>query len=275
MENKERELSLFEFLKQAREKQKLTLKQISQKSRIHIKYLEAIESGDLKEIPSVYDKLFFQTYLSFIEVEDSQKIMDEYLVIRGEGKLPDKFIDLEIKNDENIFSHIKKIYFIIPALILIVIVIILAMYTKQSDDQGKKPVKELTVKDVVAEINKKETEKKLAAQIVKDSLEQKGNVLVNITATEKTWLRVIKDHQDTTEYMLKLDNQITISADSVLTFLVGNANGLKMKVNGKDEGKIGKKGEIITFMKVTSQGIVAKQIKQSIKESRIDTLQNN
>ena len=79
--------------------------------------------------------------------------------------------------------------------------------------------------------------------------------------------------------MLKSGNNIKILADSVMTFLIGNANGLKMNINGKDEGRIGKKGEIIPFMKVTSKGIVAKKIKKEstipVKESKIDTSSNN
>ncbi len=275
MKNNDIDLTLFELLKKTRENQKLTLKEISQKSRISIKYLEALELGNYKEIPSIYDKLFFQTYLSFLNIENKDKILDEYNVIRGEGQLPEKFTDIEIKNDGNFFNHIKKIYFILPALVLIIIVIILAMYTKQDDDQGMLPVKELTVKDVVEEINKKELEEIVAAQSIKDSLAGKEKVSVDIFALEKTWIRVIKDHKDTTEYMLILNDKIVISADSVLTFLIGNANGLKMTVNGKDEGKIGNKGEIITFMKVTPKGIVAKNIKQPIKGNKVDTLQNN
>jgi transcriptional regulator with XRE-family HTH domain len=283
MENEDRELTLFELLKATREKQKLTLKDISRKSRIHIKYLEAIESGNYKDIPAVYDKLFFQTYISFLDVDDKEKLMEEYRVIRGERQLPDKFNDRvnKINNggSADSLNHIKKIYFIIPTAILIVIVLILAMYTKDADEQGAPPVKELSVKEVVAEYNKEEEAKKAAEQALKDSIAQAGKLNVDIIGLEKTWMRVIKDHKDTTEYLLKLDDKVTLSADSVMTFLIGNANGLKLSVNGKEGEKVGNKGEIITFMKVTSEGIVAKKIKQAgqsaKKEAKSDTLRNN
>ena len=58
--------SLFERLKKIRIQQNLDLSEISSKSRIQIKYLEAIESGNIEQIPNVYDKLFFQTYISFL-----------------------------------------------------------------------------------------------------------------------------------------------------------------------------------------------------------------
>ncbi len=283
MENEDRELTLFELLKAAREKQKLTLKDISQKSRIHIKYLEAIESGNYKDIPAVYDKLFFQTYISFLDINDKEKLMEEYRVIRGERQLPDKFSDRANKTGSGdkagSGNQIKKIYFIIPTAVLIIIVLILAMYTKDADEQGAPPVKELSVKEVVAEYNKEEEAKKAAEQALKDSIAQAGKLNVDIFGLEKTWMRVIKDHKDTTEYLLKPDDKVALSADSVMTFLIGNANGLKLSVNGKDEGKVGNKGEIITFMKVTSQGIVAKKVKQAgqsaKKEAKSDTLQSN
>ncbi|GEM_PF-1445122 len=283
MENDDRELTLFELLKTTREKQKLTLKDISQKSRIHIKYLEAIESGNYKDIPSVYDKLFFQTYISFLDIEDKESLMEEYRVIRGERQLPDKFGDktsnVNSEGSRGVGNHIKKIYFIVPTLVLIIIVLILALYTKEADDHSSAPVKELTVKEVVAEYNKKEERKKTAERAKKDSIARAGKLTVDLFGLEKTWFQAVKDYKDTTEYLLKSNDEVQLTADSVITFLIGNANGLKITINGKDEGKVGAKGEIITFMKVTSQGIVAKKIKKAgtstKKGVKSDTLQNN
>ena len=55
----EKQKSIFEELKKVRLEKKKTLKQISQSTRIHLKYLESLEKGNLLEIPEIYDKLFF------------------------------------------------------------------------------------------------------------------------------------------------------------------------------------------------------------------------
>jgi transcriptional regulator with XRE-family HTH domain len=280
MENEEKELNLFELLKKKREEQGMTLKEISQKSRIHIRYLEAIESGNYKEIPPVYDKLFFQTYLSFLDIEDKEKIVEEYRVLRGERSLSDDLADMnDTAAGSDSGNPIKKIYFVLPTIILIAIVLLLALYTREAEEPDVKQVKELSVVDVVAEYNKKEEAEKRAKQILQDSSARGGKLSVAVVGLEKTWFRVVKDYKDTSEYLIRTGNKVAITADSVMIFLVGNANGIKMAVNGKDKGKIGNKGEIIPFMKVTKKGIVAKRIKKAavkpVKESKIDTLKNN
>ncbi len=46
-------MSVGEFLRKTREAQKLTLEEVSEKTNIRVKYLEAIESGDLSIVPSL------------------------------------------------------------------------------------------------------------------------------------------------------------------------------------------------------------------------------
>ena len=60
---------IFKRLKLIREEKNISLEEISKSTRIRISYLEAIENGDFDKIPSVYDKLFFQSYLEAIKVE--------------------------------------------------------------------------------------------------------------------------------------------------------------------------------------------------------------
>lgn len=54
---------LGETLKAKREEQNLTLKEISDKTRIHIRYLQAIESGEFSRLPGeLYAKSFVRQY---------------------------------------------------------------------------------------------------------------------------------------------------------------------------------------------------------------------
>jgi cytoskeletal protein RodZ len=60
-------MTVGEFLRKTREGQKLTLQQVSEKTNIRVKYLEAIESGDLSIIPSLSQaRGFTRLYASFL-----------------------------------------------------------------------------------------------------------------------------------------------------------------------------------------------------------------
>ena len=76
--------NIFEQLKNIRIKKNLDLAKISEKTKISLKYLEAIESGNIKDIPEVYDKLFFQTYLNSLNIKKSEEYIEEFYKIRKE-----------------------------------------------------------------------------------------------------------------------------------------------------------------------------------------------
>jgi len=61
MENSNSEKNVFEKLKDIRLKKEISLESISQRSRIQLKYIQALEEGKLLDIPEVYDKLFFRS----------------------------------------------------------------------------------------------------------------------------------------------------------------------------------------------------------------------
>ncbi|MEE9432223.1 MAG: helix-turn-helix transcriptional regulator [Melioribacteraceae bacterium] len=66
-----------EELKLAREKKKLSLDDIFNKTRIDIKYLEAIESGNFSIMPDVYIRAFLKEYANSIDLS-STEILEKY-----------------------------------------------------------------------------------------------------------------------------------------------------------------------------------------------------
>ena len=133
-------------------------------------------------------------------------------------------------------------------------------------DNDSEPVKELAVRDIVNKIELKNKAKK--DSIIQQSQLDKKNVFINIKAVDRTWLRFIKDHADTNEYLLTSGNRLDIQADSLVEFLVGNANGLKFKINSNNVGVLGKPGEVITYLKITPKGIIDKKIKKVARRAK-------
>ena len=71
-------INIFDELKNIRTQKGISLETISKDSRIQLSYLQAIESGEFEKIPEVYDKLFFQTYLSYLNIDDPEKYIKEF-----------------------------------------------------------------------------------------------------------------------------------------------------------------------------------------------------
>ena len=269
MDEQEKSQSLFERLKQIRIQKNLDLKTISKKSRIHLKYLKAIESGEIDQIPEVYDKLFFQTYVSFLDLEDTEQFFAEFRSIRKQVRPGYSTTINNIKtiaSDPEKSSRLKILYIILPIIVLVLIISIMAINSITVKDNDSEPVKELAVREIVNKIELKNKAKK--DSIIQQSQLNKKNVSVNIKAVDRTWLRFIKDHADTNEYLLTSGNRLDIQADSLIEFLVGNANGLRFKINSNNVGVLGKPGEVITYLKVTPKGIIDKRIKKVARRAK-------
>ena len=273
--------NVFEKIRLIRENHLLDLKDIAQKSRIQLQYLEAIESGNLEAIPDVYDKLFFQTYLTFLPLTEDEKkeILKEFQIERQKIK-PEKSTTIRnlkaVELDESDIKRYKNLFIALPILLVIVIIGFLAFNSESTKVKPEAPIEEISIYEVVHEVTKKDslladsTEK---AAEKKQPLAGKGKVNVELNAAERTWLRVVADHADTSEYLLKKDEKLSLGADSTLEFLVGKANGISFTVNGEQIGILGQPGQVISYLKATEKGIVNKRIKTiQKKETSSDTL---
>ena len=62
---------------ETRKSQDISLNDIAEKTKINIKYLEAIENGDFDILPFVYIRLFLKTYSEILNL-DVKNILEEY-----------------------------------------------------------------------------------------------------------------------------------------------------------------------------------------------------
>ena len=262
--NSGEERNVFQELKELREQKGYSLEEVSRALKINIKYIRAMEEGDLDQIPQVYDKLFFQAYVRFLQPENEQEYFEAFRAFRHQQRIiPTTTIEKirTIKEDARRVKMIRVLYFVIPLIILGAFILILALNSTQVASVGKEDVTELTVDTIIKDLEKKQR------QMVADSLRttvdttKSPQVAVTLKAVDKTWLRAIADKADTTEYLLNAGNRVNLQADSTLRLLVGNAAGVDFTVNGQPVGILGKPNQVITNMLINQDGIVTKRIK--------------
>ena len=91
----------FKELKSKRESQELTLEEISDFTKIDIKFLVSIESGDFTCLPSVYMRLFLRSYCKYISADAEQALNDyEFHTIGTKTEAKTFTLPSESKNDE-------------------------------------------------------------------------------------------------------------------------------------------------------------------------------
>ncbi len=274
--------SFFEELKKIREEKNISLEEIASESRIQISYLRAIEAGEFEKIPEVYDKLFFQSYLSYLHIEDEERYLEMYRRMRKQTFSPTPTTTMRrivtASEDNHPVFNKKNMIVAVPALGIIALLLFFAMNAEMISFGNREKVKELPVRQIAREIETKSLEKPTPATTAEQTVTEPGTprVTVTLTALDTTWLRFVKDKKDTVEYLLTTGNKITVSADSLLKGLVGNAAGINWQVNGRDEGILGQPGDVISSIRITEKGIVRKNIKKAIKKEVVhDTLSVN
>ncbi|MAX09818.1 MAG: hypothetical protein CMG13_03020 [Candidatus Marinimicrobia bacterium] len=92
----------YEELKKQRNIKKITLEEISEYTKINMKYLDALEIGDFSSLPNVYIRLFLRSYCDYIG-SDYKKALDEYEIYTiGDRKRSDtdSIISEDPKNEE-------------------------------------------------------------------------------------------------------------------------------------------------------------------------------
>ena len=87
----------------------IDLKDISKRTKIDLKYLQAIERGKFAEIPPVYVKLFFKAYINEIGVDINEALfeLDNFLNQKPNTKSL-KFIPDEQNQNSNFFKKINS-----------------------------------------------------------------------------------------------------------------------------------------------------------------------
>jgi len=273
MEKSGEKKTLFENLKEIRIKKGIQIEAISESSRIQLKYLQALEEGNLLAIPEVYDKLFFRSYLKALAVDNEESYFEEFLEIRGKIRLDKTTTTIEISESskethKKILSH-PNLFVILPVVLIVIVLAILLINTEMIGTASQGKVQEIDIKNVVQRIEAKEQAKLDSINAARadsvDSLQvvisESSKLLLKIEAKRKTWFRMIADRTDTIEYLLNPGQSVTASANLTFEFLIGRADGLSFNLNGTTLPPPGNDSTVVRYMRIDSTGVAAKILK--------------
>lgn len=266
-------------LKSLRESRGLTLDDIFLATRISIRNLEAMESGNFRSLPPpVYSRAYFHAYAKMLDVDDGPFVVDyeKYLAASGQ-----EFKATAEETPGSKFCFSKEL---IPQLVGIAVACVLAflIFTyfnfhdtavkieppmpasvqtpPPTDTQGIAPP--INPPATVATASQKSGSPqdealpgapadrlppagpKEEAKAQPDSIyPQKPSVLV-ITAQEETWLRIKED--DAAAYQLVLHPGERIARSGLrYTIDIGNAGGVNIEFQGKAMPNLGKSGQVL------------------------------
>ncbi len=257
-------------LRSARLKKGISLQQLAAKTRIDLKFLEALDNGNFSFLPELYVKAFIKQYAKLVDL-DEDEMVQRYEDAKA-GKLQEqdetkslleKKIDIEKPAEEstkeeplNEAPHQKEPVrtftdtsssqppvnkydkkkllrvgaYTIGAVIVLVIVFI-AFFKKTS----KIIVEETPYEQVLEETKDRyvipEEEMKVTEPVNTDSLVLQ---IANVDAVDSAWVMVIYDDNRKEDFLLYPKRAKVVKALNSFKFTLGNSGVIALKLNDKE-----------------------------------------
>lgn len=252
------------FLKNEREKQQKTLREISIATKISRKVLEAIEEDryDLL-IPSAYARGFLKLYAKELGLDPDEVVK---LYAKELKELKKEMPQNESKKQPPPPLIASKYAYIVPAVIFLVVLIVYFSYKEESPEKKTAEQRigpEASTTSVVAVVARKTAREDIAPEEDSDAKqvvpagpvefqpdENRDNIgemstafTVKFVARELTWMKIIVDDKEPFEVMLRSGEAYRKTAGESMQIRIGNGGGLSMFFNDIPLGVLGEEGK--------------------------------
>jgi len=252
-------------LKELRLLKGLSLKELSDQTRINIKYLEYLEQNNFTFLPEVYVRSFLKTYVKYLGGDEKKflELFEEQL--HPKPKVEEKPASVEVEQDEiknekiesekfligktNILTF-KNILFFSLALVLIVLISVL-LFTNKNEVKTREI---LNQQETMFEENEEKKSQNFDNFAVSDSL------TLGISATDSVWIQVKMDNSKIEEVYLRNGDTKKFKAKNDFQLLVGNAGAIVLYLNETELPFSGVKGSV-KRLKVDKEGVKLIQVK--------------
>lgn len=245
-----------ETLRFERERQGRELSEVADKIRITQRYLKAIEKGDLKVLPgSFYYKTFVRQYATVLGLDPSQ--FSSQLEHLEEEPLPGADPNVPIRTSDPIVAETNRAYFSNAGLSLSVagLLVVLAgctgFYAWWYQSQQATPAPAVNTLPVSSPPQSSPAPptaavpaRTVSATSAPEFSHEMNHVVLNLSAREKTWLSITSEGKVVFSGVLEPSQSKTLQGLESAKVMIGNAGGVEIRLNGKEIGPVGERGEV-------------------------------
>ena len=285
----------FDTLRQKREEKKLTLEELHRRTRLPIAYLQAIENGELEKIPRGYEKIYLRRYAREVGL-DPDEVSRDFDLITGrltektetespyvQSDLPPAVDDLRPGNEpapdfrspsrwkrhlENLdLDRWYKVFWAGFAVIIVAIVGFFSYQQYRFEKGNRIEIREITISEMINELQKQDS--LLTPQLSSNTILQamgQSHLTVFLRGIHRTWVREIRDQQDTTEYILPPGIERKIEARDQVKLMLGRADGVEIWFNNQKLDPLGAADQVVLSLVLTPRGIAEKRLKTIVRK---------
>jgi transcriptional regulator with XRE-family HTH domain len=262
-------ISVGEILRGARESQGRTMAEIAEELCITQRYLRALERDDLSNLPGAFFyKSFVRQYAAIlgVPVTQLQPGLDAITANEAEPPLPGQLplslataesggrssravrvLDPLVEASNHYFSN-RKIG--VPMAALAAVLLACSGFYSWWNQPPKQARAARSQPAVAARPAAGSSLAAAQAPIVDVSTTADGvnHVVLNLSATESTWLSITSEGKQIFSGILQPSQTKTLTAPDAAQMRVGNAGGIAVRLNGKEIGPLGERGQVRTIL---------------------------
>ncbi|CAB1056135.1 hypothetical protein D1BOALGB6SA_869 [Olavius sp. associated proteobacterium Delta 1] len=242
MNNDRESLSFGRYLQAIRLEKKISLEQVAEKTRVGLGNLLLVEQEDHEQLPAeVFVKGFLRSYAAAIGADGDEAVR------RYESRLDvvQKIAESEASVGKSETRLWWKLIISLGLLLCIIAVSIMIISIFRHTPGAKEPSQSTPP---AVEEKPVATESRQGGSFPPDSAKKVPERLsLQITALENTWVKVIIDEKESTEYHLSSGDDIELEATTGYNLLIGNAGGIKITLNDTPVPIPGESGQVVTM----------------------------
>jgi cytoskeletal protein RodZ len=262
-------LSVGETLKRARLAQGLDLATFAARTKINVKYLEAIESDDRNDFPSgFFYKSFVAQYAKCLAMDTREIDAEIDRILSADAPLPLPGYESVVARNVSPLKvghrfHYKRAFGLAATLILVVGGCS-GVYTLwrtgrlrlPAPEVKAKPASPVLAKTALPPVKPEAPAEKVAAVPAPppertepaEATPANYKVMLDLLAHEATWLSVSSDGKPVFSGILQANESKVVGGKQFAKMRVGNAAGLEVRLNGKLLGPLGARGQVLEVL---------------------------
>ncbi|MCI0406519.1 MAG: DUF4115 domain-containing protein [candidate division Zixibacteria bacterium] len=235
--------SLGAFLRSKREERGIALEEMSEKTRIPLRYLSALEEDRLDALPGkVYERLFIRTYADLVGI-NLEELGRQFKEIQNT-------LELKVRPEDERRSPLLKRGIFALGFLTVVLVAVL-VFTRREPEPKAKPEPETIPNLVPAQASDSFIPQLPAAPPEPEGLK------LEVETAESNWVRIAADEKPVFEAELKPGEKRVFEAEKKLRLSLGRAWAADVWVNGRRLRKLGREGATLINFELTRENYPA------------------
>jgi transcriptional regulator with XRE-family HTH domain len=233
---------LGEYLKEKRENAGLSLKELSEITRIRTEYLRALENEDFSKIPGeVFIKGYIRAYLRALSMDPEEGIN---IYLEEEGVKKDLPIESPIK--ESKWQQFHSTPLLIASIIIFITVGILFYSLFRKEKVETVVETETKPSEVIVQNLQKPKALPLPLSPVEVAeADYTNRHVLEVNTIEETWIYLKIDNDLSYSMLLKPGETKRWTAKEGFFLKIGNAGGINISFDGQMLGAPGKRGHVV------------------------------